>query len=618
MATDIHRIYTEELKEKEFLIDFQKMILDVSFDFMDINPQNFDNKVTSLLEQIGKFFKVDRTYVFTVDITNDTLTYSNEWCNIGIKPEVNTIEKIPLTVFPWWLDQLSKYRLVYVEDVHLMPEEARAEQEQLFRQEVKSLISVPILVDDKIHAFIGIDSVRSIKKWTEDDIGLLYIMANVISHGITHINNRKKLDFMAYHDALTGLANRSLLVEEVTKGILHAPKSLIAIMFIDLDGFKKINDNYGHDQGDKLLRQISRRLALLAGKNDCISRLAGDEFIIFYNDCKDEETLARMASNVIEVFKKPFILSGQDFFITASVGISQYPEDGNNVHELIKNADLAMYKAKNLGRNQYYICTTELKNTILETMTLTNGLYAAIKQKQMMLHYQPQVDGISGDILGVEALLRWNHPEFGFIPPSKFIPLAEKTQLIIPIGYWVLKTACEQCKEWQLKGFKPIKVAVNFSVHQLNHPKIIQQIEDILVKTSLQAKYLEIEITENLTMDFNEKTKMTVQRIKDMGVSLSIDDFGKDYSSLNRLKELPFDKLKIDMSFVRGIGINVKDEKIIKSVLLLASDLGIKTIAEGVETKEQADFLNNSHCQQMQGYYFHKPIPAHEMHKILM
>lgn len=615
-----NKTYQDQIKEKDYQIAFQKIVLDITFELMSLNQENFDNKVNSLLESIGSFFNVDRAYLFTLDYINNTMTYSHEWCRSGIGPQVLTIHEMPIEDFPWWLGQLVKHNLVYIEDVSKMPLEARVEQKQLYRQDIKSLISVPVMAEGKMQAFIGIDSVRSIEKLTEEKKEMLYIMAKILAHGLTNINYHKKIDYLAYHDQLTGLPNRSLLIDRINQGILRAirQESLIGIIFIDLDGFKRINDTLGHDQGDELLKQVSSRLLSVVRKNDSVCRQGGDEFIIFIDGYKDEDNLDVIAGKIIDIFNKPFVLREQDYFITASMGISQYPVDGEDVQTLVKNADMAMYKAKSLGRNQYQKCSSDLKDSILETITLTNNLYRAIERNEMMLYYQPQVHGSSGEVLGMEVLLRWKHPEFGFVSPLKFIPLAEKTRLIIPIGYWVLKKACEQCKEWQDKGFAPIKMAVNFSVIQLNHPRITDQIEDVLRATSLDAKYLELEITESTAMDANGVAKETLERIKSLGVDLSIDDFGKEYSSLNRLKELPVDKVKIDMSFVHGIGVSDKDETITKAVILLAADLGLKTIAEGVETIEQVEFLNKAMCNQLQGYYFHKPMPAYEMEKILL
>ena len=431
---------------------------------------------------------------------------------------------------------------------------------------------------------------------------------------------QEEITYLAYHDVLTGLPNRLLLSDRLNQGILQANRNeaLISIMFIDIDEFKIINDTLGHDQGDELLKQFSTRLSNIVRKNDSACRIGGDEFVLYFNGYKNEEALDIIACKVMNIFKKPFFLRGQEYFITGSMGIAQYPIDGENVETLMKNADMAMYKAKSLGKNQYIKCSENLKDSVLETMSLTNSLYSAIERNQMILHYQPQVNGLTGEIIGVEALLRWKHPEHGFISPFKFIPLAEKTRLILPIGYWVLKNACEQCKAWQEKGFKPIRMAVNFSVHQLNYPGIIEQIKEILEETSLEAKYLEIEITESTAMDDNCKIKETLGKIKALGITLSIDDFGKEYSSLNRLKELPIDRVKIDMSFVQGIGISDKDETITKAVILLAVNLGLKTIAEGVETTEQMEFLNQRMCDELQGYYLYKPMPAAELEKLLV
>lgn len=430
---------------------------------------------------------------------------------------------------------------------------------------------------------------------------------------------QEEITYLAYHDALTGLPNHLLLTDRLNQGILQAKRNetLISVMFIDIDEFKIINDTLGHDQGDELLKKLSIRLSKIIRKNDSVCRIGGDEFILYFNGYENEQDLDIIASKVMNIFKEPFYLKGQEYYITGSMGISQYPIDGENVETLIKNADIAMYKAKSLGKDQYQKCSNDLKHSALEVMSLTNSLYRAIERNEMLLYYQPQVNGATGEIRGVEALLRWNHPEYGFISPFKFIPLAEKTRLIIPIGYWVLKTACEQCKSWQDKGYKPIKMAVNFSVHQLNYPSITDQIEEVLEETSLKSKYLEIEITESTAMEYNGATKNILENIKKLGVDLSIDDFGKEYSSLNRLKELPIDRVKIDMSFVQGIGMNQKDETITKAVIVLASNLGLKTVAEGVETKEQKDFLTKRMCDELQGYYLHRPMPADELEKLL-
>lgn len=618
MGLDINRIFID--KKTSNLTAFQKMVLDITLDFMCLNEENYEERIEHLLESIGIFFEVDRTYLFTINHDADTMAYSHEWSNTGVSPLVRTNEEILLDNHPWWIDQLNNNKLVHVEDVSAMPTEASAEQKLLSKQGVRSVLAIPISVEGKIQAFIGIDSIKSTGRWSEESIEHLHIMGNVLSKGINQIKNIKKINFMSYHDPLTELPNRLLLMERLETEIIQANNEdpLISIMFINLDGFKVINDNFGYEQGNALLKQVSKRLLDIVSENDTVSRTDGDQFILYISDYKNQENLDFIASQIINAFNQPFILRGEVYNITASMGISKYIIDGKDIENLIKYAYMAMNKAKSLGKNQYQNCTTQIKEEALETISLTNDLYKAIERNEMLLYYQPKVDGVTGEIVGTEALLRWNHSNLGFVAPFKFIPLAEKTQLILSIGYWVLENAAKQFKDWQEKGFKPIKIAVNFSVYQLSHPDIIEEIEEILERHSLEAKYLEIEITESLAMDKNHKIKETLEEMKKLGLSLSIDDFGKEYSSFNRLKESPMDTIKIDMSFVQGIGINAEDEGIVKSVLSLASNLGLKTVAEGVETKEQADFLNKIACDHLQGYYFHRPMPADEMEKLLV
>ncbi|MDN6194602.1 MAG: sensor domain-containing diguanylate cyclase, partial [Alkalibacterium sp.] len=316
---------TDLIAEKDYLIAFQQMVLDISFDFMKIEQENFDKRVNHLLEKMGSFFEVDRTYLFTLNYANHTMTYSHEWCNTGINPEVGTVEEVPFEVFSWWLDQLNENNLAHVEDVKDMPAEAKEEQAQLRRQHVQSLISVPIIVDGKIQAFIGIDSVKSSKKWTKENIELLYVMAKILSNGIAQINADIKINFLAYYDSLTELPNRLLLTKRLNQGIRHASRNNvpISILFINLDGFKAINDTLGRSQGDELLKQVAKRLLEAVSKYGMVSRVGGDEFIIYLNDYEAEENLDKIAAKVIDLFDQSFILNEQEYFVTASVGVSR-------------------------------------------------------------------------------------------------------------------------------------------------------------------------------------------------------------------------------------------------------------------------------------------------------
>lgn len=361
-----NKIYVSKIKDNKNKVEFQKIVSDILFDFLDINQENFDWKVNKLLKEIGEFFHVDRTYLFTINPDNDTMTYSNEWCNRGINKEVGTIEEIPLDVFPWWIEELETKGMVYIEDVDEMPKEAREEQEQLHRQEVKSLVSVPVMVNDKIKAFIGIDSVLENTPWSTENIEMLNIMANILSSGFMKVKADKEIEYMAYYDNLTGIPNRLLFKDRVENAISLAERNekFISIMFIDLDNFKSVNDTMGHDGGDYLLKEVSNGLSKRIRKTDTVARFGGDEFIILLNNIDNHNDISKIADNIMRVFSKPFIINGQEVFITASGGIATYPIDGEDSESLVKNADTAMYEAKYNGKNQYSLCTPDMKNEV--------------------------------------------------------------------------------------------------------------------------------------------------------------------------------------------------------------------------------------------------------------
>lgn len=617
MELNVNKIYLN--KSKDYLIAFQKMVLDITFDFMNISQENYDNRVNCLLDNIGGFFGVDRTYLFTLNNKNSTMIYSHEWCKEGVPPLIDIDREIPLGIYPWWLNQLQQNQVVYVEDIDDMPAGANIEQRDLRQQGVKSIVSVPISIDGKLEAYIGIDVVDSTRKWSDEDITLLQMMAKILSRGIAQINHVEQIRFMAHHDRLTGLPNRLLLIEKLNRGIMKAQheKQSLGILFINLDGFKRINDTLGYHQGDELLKQVADRLLNITNQDEIVYRTDGDQFVLYFSGYETELKLDKIVSKVVAIFNQPFVLKGEEYMITASSGLSQFPQDGEEVEVLLESAYTAMHQAKSLDKNEYLKHSEELRKETQEILLLTNDLYHAIERNEMKIYYQPQVKRETGEIVGVEALLRWKHPILGFISPCRFIPIAEKTRLILPIGYWVLETAAKQIKEWEDQKLKPVKLAVNFSAHQLNHPTIINDIEDILNTTSLAPKNLEIEITETVAIESLESITIVFEKMRSMGINLSIDDYGKQYSSLNRLKEESVNAMKVDMSFIHGIGINPKDEIIIKSILLLASDLGLETVAEGVETEAQVEFLKNTTCDRLQGYYFYKPMPASEMGKLL-
>lgn len=429
--------------------------------------------------------------------------------------------------------------------------------------------------------------------------------------------SQKEIKYLAYHDHLTGLPNRRYFIERLNHVIhLNHMKKMFSIMFLDLDNFKMINDTMGHATGDELLIKVSERLLNSLRKSDIVARIGGDEFVVMIENTEDLDETKMVAEKIIKCFAEPFILNGREFFVTTSMGIALYPTDGDNADKLVKNADIAMYKAKEKGNNQYVFSTPGMKTKVVETMKLASSLHRALERNEFELYYQPQVSCTTHQIVGLEALIRWNHPELGMVYPGEFIPVAEQNGLIMSIGEWVMRTACKQNKAWQDAGYSPIRMAVNLSVQQVQNTNIVKQVKDILRETDLAPQYLELEITESIAMGYKDHI-VALNSLKDMGIKIAIDDFGTEYSSLNYLKQLPVDRIKIAMPFVQGIMVSKKDEAIIKTIIALAKSMEISTIAEGVETKHQLDFLSQQKCDEIQGFYFFKPMPVHEVEKVL-
>ena len=437
---------------------------------------------------------------------------------------------------------------------------------------------------------------------------------------LEHQKTQEQIKYIAYHDTLTGLPNRNLLNELLVHSITLAERNnkCMAVLFLDIDGFKMINDSKGHGMGDQILQEVAERLLKTLRKSDVIARHGGDEFIVIIEELDNCSGVELIANKIINCFQEPFHLENQDYFLTTSVGVAVYPADGQTPDMLIKNADIAMYKAKENGKNQYLFCTPVMKDVANETMELSTNLYRAIEKNELELYYQPQLSCHNNQIMGVEALIRWRHPVMGLISPAKFIPIAEKTGLILPIGEWVLRTACQQNKKWQEQGLPKIRMGVNLSLRQFHNNDLLNLVESVLKETKLAPQYLELEITETIAMKEKSYIINTLNAFRQIGVSIAIDDFGTEYSSLSYLKHLPVDRLKVAMQFIRGIGIDHKDEALAKGIIVLAKSIGMNVIAEGVETKEQLEFLKNHNCDEIQGYYFFKPLAEAEMTKLLI
>jgi len=426
-----------------------------------------------------------------------------------------------------------------------------------------------------------------------------------------------KLMYQANYDALTGLANRSLLLDRLQHAIAAAERyrHQVTVIFIDLDQFKFINDSLGHHTGDNLLKIIAARLKACVRENDTVARHGGDEFVIAIDHSTDA-VIASLIPKILTSISQAVTVDGNELLVTASIGVSVYPFDGNNADTLLKNADAAMYRAKELGRNNGQFYTEELNQKIHKRMNLESILRHALERGEFFLHYQPQIALHSNDIVGAEALIRWMHSSEGVIPPAEFIPLAEELGLIIPIGDWVLRTACTQMKAWHDAGLPKINIAVNLSARQFRQPNLVEVIAQALRDSGLEPGYLELEITESMMMDNVEQAALTLGKLKATGIKLSIDDFGTGYSSLSYLKRLPIDVLKIDRTFVSDITGDADGAPIVRSIITLAHSLKLKVIAEGVENGEQLAYLRAHRCDVMQGYYFSKPLSVVDFTKL--
>jgi diguanylate cyclase (GGDEF)-like protein/PAS domain S-box-containing protein len=424
----------------------------------------------------------------------------------------------------------------------------------------------------------------------------------------------EQIQTLAYYDALTGLPNRILLRDRLTQALATARRQnqKTAVLFVDLDRFKVINDSFGHAAGDYLLQEATRRLTKVAREQDTVARLGGDEFIIVINNVKNTKNASIAAERFMDAMTSDFLIQGQSVSVGCSVGISIFPDHAADTDSLIKNADTAMYCAKENGRNNYQIFTPNMNAHAVERLTLENGLRLALEREELFLVYQPQLELSSGKIVGVEALLRWRHPELGLVPPDQFIAIAENCGLIVPIGEWVLRTACAQARKWQAQGLPPMSIAVNVSAVQFRQAEFPKAVRSILDQSGIEAQCLELELTESILLSNADVMFSILQEIKTMGLKLAIDDFGTGYSSLSYLKRFPVSKLKIDRTFIRDVAVNADDAAITSAIISMAKSLNLKVIAEGVENEAQTSFLRARGCDEIQGYYFSKPLTAED------
>lgn len=431
--------------------------------------------------------------------------------------------------------------------------------------------------------------------------------------------NEETIKQLAFYDALTGLPNRFLFNDRLGQELANARrhKELLSVFFVDLDRFKVVNDSLGHDTGDLLIREVSKRLKEIIREGDTACRLGGDEFLMLFPDISSVKDISAVAKKILDKLSEVFVLNDNEVYITASIGISIFPENGDSIEALAKNADAAMYYAKDQGRNNYQFYSESINANAIERIRMQGNLRKAVKQNQITVHYQPQIDLRSGRIVGAEALARWHHPEYGYVSPREFIPLAEELGLISSIGEFLLFTACAQNKLWQQAGFPPIRMAVNISTYQFVQKGFVKLLERVLNEIDIAPQYLELEFTESVVMKNSELISSTLEEVKSLGIQCSIDDFGTGYSSLNYLKYLPINRIKLDRLFISSLTTDHNDDAISKAVITMAHELNLKVTAEGVETAQQLEFLRSHGCDEAQGFLFSKAVPAKDFLKLL-
>jgi diguanylate cyclase (GGDEF)-like protein len=455
---------------------------------------------------------------------------------------------------------------------------------------------------------------------TGAEMHLVDVATHIAGIAIERKQAEDRIHFMANHDALTGLPNRTLLKDRLTQAVLYAKRydRWATVVFLDLDNFKYVNDSLGHTVGDELLKIVAERMVSCVRATDTVVRLGGDEFVIlFFDQPKSADIISATLQKIRATIAEPIRVEGHDLAVTCSIGLANFPNDGTDADALLANADAAMYRAKEMGRDNFQFYTPELNTKVHEKFLLQKELRNAILRSEFVVHYQPQVDLRTGRIFAVEALIRWQHPTQGMVAPIKFIPMAEETGLIVPIGDWVLLAACRQNKAWQDAGLPPMTICVNVSARQFKERNWVGRVAGALRESGLDAKYLELELTESLIMQDVDQAVATMRELQILGVQLSVDDFGTGYSSLAALKNFPVARLKIDKSFISDILNNENDRAVASAVISLGQKLNLRVIAEGVETEDQVTFLRANNCDEMQGYHFSKPITAAGIEELL-
>ena len=491
---------------------------------------------------------------------------------------------------------------------------------QLYEQsQIESILMVPIFINETLWGYIGLDDCHQPRSWSHHEESILTLVAKSIGGAIQRQQTEAQIRYQAFHDLLTGLPNRVMFNQHLASEVALAKQNndQLAVLFLDLDHFKAINDTLGHTIGDLLLQKAARRLQGALRTQDLIARWGGDEFTLILPNLKTAEDARKIAQRLYEVLQPIFYINGHELQVQGSIGIALFPADGEAPLELLNKADAAMYAAKGNGRNTCAFYASTLNMTEPQCSVFEQSLRQAVNNQEFVLHYQPQINLTTGEVHRIEALIRWQHPDLGLVSPQSFMETAETTGLIVPIGLWVLREACAQNKAWQDQGLLPLRIAINLSARQLQEPNLVEQISQVLQETGLAAEYVELEITETAAMRDLDQATNVLQALSDMGCYISLDDFGTGYSSLSYLQKFPLDGLKIDRTFIKDLTHDEKDTAMLSAIITLGQGLGLNIVAEGVENLEQVNLLRSQRCDQLQGNWFSYPLPAPEMTEFL-